>query len=65
MLGNQVQVGPELVRPNQVINPMRGLWIRGSEMRRNQVCLIVGGCEHMEHGGYSQTWTYSSQGGDC
>ena len=23
------------------------------------------GCEHMEYDGYSQTWTYSSQGGDC
>jgi len=25
---------------------------------------IVRGCEHMEHGSYSQTWTYLSQGRD-
>jgi len=25
----------------------------------------VRGCEHMKHGDYSQTWTYSSQEGDC
>jgi len=33
--------------------------------RWSQVCSIVRGCEHMEHGGYSRTWMYSSQGGDC
>ena len=32
LLGNKVQVGPELIRPNQVVNPMTGLWRKGSEM---------------------------------
>ena len=32
LLGDQVQVGPELDRPNQVMNLMRGLWRRGSEI---------------------------------
>jgi len=31
-LGDQIQIGPELVRPNHVVNPMRGLWRRKSEM---------------------------------
>ena len=31
-MGDKVQVGPELIRPNQVVNPMMGLWRRGSEM---------------------------------
>jgi len=31
-LGDKVQVGPELIRSNQAVNPMRGLWRRGSEM---------------------------------
>ena len=31
-MGNKVQIGPELIRPNEVVNPMRGLWRRGSEM---------------------------------
>jgi len=31
-LGNKIQVGPELIRPNQDVNPMRGLWRRGSEI---------------------------------
>ena len=31
-MGNKVQVGPELIRPNQVVNPIRGLWRRESEM---------------------------------
>jgi len=31
-LGNKVQVGPKLIRPNQDVNPMRGLWRRESEM---------------------------------
>ena len=30
-LGDKVQVGPELIRPDQVVNPMKGLW-RRSEM---------------------------------
>ena len=30
-LGNKVQVGPELIRSNQVVNLMRRLWKRGSE----------------------------------
>ena len=29
---DKVQVVPELVRPNQVMNPMRVLWRRESEM---------------------------------
>ena len=29
---NKVQVGPELIRPNQDVNPMRGLWRIGSVM---------------------------------
>jgi len=32
-LGDKVQVGPELTGPNQVVNPIRGLWRRGSEMK--------------------------------
>jgi len=31
-LGDQIQIGLEFVRFNQVVNPMRGLWRRGSEM---------------------------------
>ena len=31
-LGDKVQVGPELIRPNQDVNPIRVLWRRGSEM---------------------------------
>ena len=31
-MGDQVQVGPELIRSNQVVNPIRGLCRRGSEM---------------------------------
>ena len=31
-MGDQVHVSPELIRPNQVMNPMKGLWRRGSEM---------------------------------
>jgi len=34
-LGDKIQIRPELIRPNQVINPMRGLWRRGSEMKMN------------------------------
>ena len=37
--------GPELVRSNQVVNPMRGLWRRGSEMEMKsrivQLCIDV------------------------
>ena len=63
-MGDKVQVGLELIQPNQVVNPMRGLWRRrdGDEVN---ICSIVHGYEHMEHGSYSQTWTYSSKGGDC
>ena len=32
MLGDKVQVGLEFIRSNQVVNHMRGLWRRGSEM---------------------------------
>jgi len=32
-LGDKAKVGPELIRPNQVVNSMRGLWRRGSEMK--------------------------------
>ena len=31
-MGDKIQIRPELIRPNQVVNPMRGLWRRGSEM---------------------------------
>jgi len=31
-LGNKVQVEPELIRPNQDVNPMKGFWRRGSKM---------------------------------
>jgi len=31
-LGNKVQLRAELIRPNQDVNPMRGLWRRGSEI---------------------------------
>ena len=44
-LDDQVQVGPELVRCNQVVNPLRGLWRRGSEMEMKsrvvQLCIDV------------------------
>ena len=44
-MGDLVQVGPELVRSNQVVNPMRELWIRGSEMEMKsrivQLCIDV------------------------
>ena len=44
-LGDQVQVGPELVRPDQVVNPMRELRRRGSEMEKKsrvvQLCIDV------------------------
>jgi len=44
-LGDQVQVGPGLVRPNQVVNLMRGLRRRGSEMEMKskvvQLCIDV------------------------
>jgi len=32
-LGDQVQIGLELVQSNQVVNPMRGLWRRGVRWR--------------------------------
>jgi len=38
---------------------------KGSDGDEVKFCSIVRGCEHMEHSGYSRTWTYSSQGGDC
>ena len=42
-IGDQVHVGPELIRPNQVVNPMRELWRRQSEMemksRLVQLCV--------------------------
>jgi len=31
-LGDQVQVRPELIRSNQVVNLMRGLWRRENEI---------------------------------
>ena len=49
-LGNKIQVGPELIRPNQVVNPMKGLWRRewGGERERDgdrvkfvQLCVDV------------------------
>ena len=44
-MGDQIQVGPEHVRPNQVVNPMRGLLRRGSEMEMKsrfvQLCIDV------------------------
>ena len=36
-MGDKVQVGPELIRLNQVVNPMRGLWRRGSEIEMNSI----------------------------
>jgi len=42
-MGDQVRVGPKLIRPNQVVNPMRRLWRRWSEieikLRLVQLCL--------------------------
>ena len=42
-MGDKVQVGPELIRPNQVVNPMRGLWRKGSKMKMKssfvQLCM--------------------------
>ena len=44
-LGDQVQFGPELVRSNQVMNPIRGLWRRESEIEMKsrvvQLCIDV------------------------
>jgi len=59
-LGNKLQVGHELIRPNQVVNPIKELWRRGREWDGDEVKFvpIVHGCEHLEHGGYSWTWTY-------
>ena len=38
-------IRPELVRPNQVVNPVTGLWRRGSEMEMKsrvvQLCIDV------------------------
>ena len=31
-MDDKVLVGPELIRPNQVVNPMGRLWRSGSEM---------------------------------
>jgi len=31
-LGDKVQVRPELIQPNKVVNPVRELWRRGSVM---------------------------------
>ena len=41
-MGDKVQVGPELIRPNQVVNPMRGLWRRGSEMEMKSGLIQLG-----------------------
>ena len=41
-MGNQVQVGPELVRSNQVINPVMGLWRRASEMEMKSRVVQLG-----------------------
>ena len=42
-MGDKVQVQSELIRPNQVVNPMRGLWRRGSKMEMKsrfvQLCM--------------------------
>jgi len=42
-LDDKVQFGPELHRPNQVVNPMRELWRRGSEIEMKsrfvQLCM--------------------------
>jgi len=44
-MGGPVQVGPELIRPNQVMNPVRGLWRGGNEMEMKsrvvQLCIDV------------------------
>ena len=44
-MGDQVHDRPELVRPNQVMNPMRVLWRRRSEMKMKsrvvQLCIYV------------------------
>ena len=40
-LGDQVQIEPELVRSNQVVNPMRGLWRKESEMKSRVVQLCI------------------------
>ena len=42
-MGDKVQIGPELIRPNQIINSMRGLWRSRSEMEMKsrfiQLCM--------------------------
>ena len=40
-MGNKVQVRPELIRPNQDVNPMRGLWRREREMEMKFIQLCV------------------------
>ena len=44
-MSDQVQVNPKLVRSNQAVNPMRGLWRRESEMevksRVVQLCIVM------------------------
>ena len=42
--------------------PWGGYGEEGVRWRWSQVCSIVRRCEHMEHGSYSRTWTYSNQG---
>ena len=64
-LGDKVQVGPELIRPNQDVNPMRGLWRRRSEMVMKSSLF---NCAWMRaHGAW---WLFSDldvfkSGGDC
>ena len=37
MFGDQVQIGHELVRSNQVVNHMKGLWRRESEVEMKSI----------------------------
>ena len=53
-LGNKVQVGLELIRPNQDVIPMRGLCRRGSEIKMKSSLL---NCVRMRaHGAW---WLFS------
>jgi hypothetical protein len=49
-LGDQVQVGPKLVRSNKEVNPIRGLEKVEEIIMEGEVkfCSIVHGCEFME-----------------
>ena len=54
-MGNKVQIGPELIQPNQVVNPTRGLWRGGSEI---EMKLSLFNCAWM--GAHGTWWLFSN-----